>query len=141
MNTVKRNTITFPSLLDEFFKPDWMGGIQGIRSSIPAVNIKETDVNFIVELAAPGLNKSDFSIEIENKSLSVSCELKANQEQVNERYTRREFSYTSFKRTFSLPEIINEDTIEANYENGVLLITLPKKIEAVTKTKKMIEIL
>lgn len=142
MTLVKRNAVSFPSVFDEFFKPDWMGGMQNFGANVPAVNIKETDTAFGIELAAPGKNKSDFNIEIDLNVLTISSESKTqSQETQNEgRYTRREFSYSSFKRSFTLPDSVNTDAIQANYENGVLHITLPKREEALPKPKRLIEI-
>ncbi|MFM2230502.1 MAG: hypothetical protein RL607_1760 [Bacteroidota bacterium] len=142
MTLVKRNAVNFPSVFDEFFKPDWMGGIQNFGANVPAVNIKETDTAFGIELAAPGKHKSDFTIEIDLNVLTISSETKAQNEssQSEGRYTRREFSYASFKRSFTLPESVNTEAIQANYENGVLQITLPKRDEALPKPKRLIEI-
>jgi HSP20 family protein len=141
MNLIKRNSnLIFPSLLDEIFKPDWNGGIQNFNSTIPAVNIKESETDFKLELFAPGLNKEDFNIEIDQKTLSISSEKQTEFEENKEQYSRKEFSFTSFKRTFNLPETVNFDAIEANYENGILNLTLPKKEEALPKPKRLIEI-
>ncbi len=140
MNLIKRNTVPFPSIIDELLKPDWLGGIQ--NNSVPAVNIKETDDSFGIELAAPGKVKEDFNIEIDHNVLTISSEEKTEKEEKDNqgRYTRREFSYTSFRRAFTLPESVNTDSINASYENGVLHVTLPKKVEALPKPKRLIEI-
>ncbi|MBC7640922.1 MAG: Hsp20/alpha crystallin family protein [Flavobacterium sp.] len=102
--------------------PDWNGGIQNFKASLPAVNIKETEIDFKLEFYAPGLKKEDFNIEIDQKILSVSSEKQLENEENNEKYSRKEFRFSSFKRSFILPETVNFDAIEANYENGVLLI-------------------
>lgn len=141
MNLIKRNSnLILPSLLDEIFKPDWNGGIQNFNTTIPAVNIKESEIDFKLELFAPGLKKEDFNIEIDQNTLSISSEKQTETEENNEKYSRKEFSFTSFKRTFNLPETVNFDAIEANYENGILNLRLPKKEEALPKPKRMIEI-
>ena len=141
MNLIKRNSnLIFPSLLDEIFKLDWNGGIQNFNSTIPAVNIKESETDFKLELFAPGLKKEDFNIEIDQQTLSISSEKQTEFEENKEQYSRKEFSFTSFKRTFNLPETVNFDAIEANYENGILNLTLPKKEEALPKPKRLIEI-
>lgn len=142
MNLIKRNPATFPSIIDEFLKPDWFGGFQNFGANVPAVNIKETEREFFVELAAPGKNKEDFNIEIDNNVLTISSESKNESEEKDAqgKYTRREFSYSSFKRAFTLPESVNESSIKAIYENGVLNITLPKHEEALPKPKRSIEI-
>lgn len=142
MNLVKRSTVPFPSIIDELFKPDWLGGIQNLNPNVPAVNIKETDFNFEIELAAPGKTKEDFNIEIDHNVMTISSEQKEEKERVEEdgRYTRKEFSYTSFRRSFTLPESVNTDSINATYENGLLQIKLPKREEALPKPKRLVEI-
>lgn len=141
MDLVKRNNnLTFPSLLDEIFRTDWNGGSQDFKNTFPAVNIKENDVNFTLEVCAPGFKKEDFKVEISQKTLSISCEKQFENEVNNEHYSRKEFSSTSFKRTFNLPETVNYDAIHANYENGVLTLSLPKREEALPKPKRLIEI-
>ena len=127
-------------MLDEIFKPDWNGGIQNFNTSVPAVNIKESETGFKLELFAPGLKKEDFNIEIDQRMLSISSEIQTETEEDNETYSRKEFSFTSFKRTFNLPETVNFDAIEANYENGILSLRLPKREEALPKPKRLIEI-
>ncbi|MEK8180888.1 Hsp20/alpha crystallin family protein [Flavobacterium buctense] len=143
MNLVKRNYNNFPSIIDEFLKPDWFGGFQNLQTNLPAVNIKETDTNYSLELAAPGKGKDDFVIEIDHNVLTISSEVKTENEQKDDhgRYTRREFNYSAFRRAFTLPETVNTEDINANYENGVLYITLPKKQEALPKPKRLIDIL
>jgi HSP20 family protein len=142
MNLIKRNTVPFPSIIDELLKPDWLGGMQNFNVNVPAVNIKETDTNFGIELAAPGKTKEDFNIEIDHNVLTISSEEKTEKEEKNTegKYTRREFSYSSFRRAFTLPESVNADSINATYENGVLHVTLPKREEALPKPKRLIEI-
>ncbi len=144
MNLVKRkNTDWFPAIFDEFFKPDWIGGMQNFGANVPAVNIKETETDFLIEFAAPGKKKEDFNIEVENDVLTISSENKTNHEEKDKegRYTRREFSYSSFKRSFTLPETVNEAKIKASYQDGVLKLELPKHEEALPKPKKLIKIL
>lgn len=141
MNLIKRNSnLILPSLLDEIFKPDWNGGIQNFNTTIPAVNIKESEVDFKLELFAPGLKKEDFNIEIDQRTLSISSEKQTEKEENNEKYSRKEFSFSSFKRTFNLPETVNFDAIDANYESGILHLRLPKREEALPKPKRTIEI-
>jgi HSP20 family protein len=141
MDLLKRNhNLTFPSLLDEIFRTDWNGGSQDYNNALPAVNIKENDVNFTLEVFAPGFKKEDFKVEISQKTLRISCEKEFENEVNNEHYSRKEFSSQSFKRTFNLPETVNFDAIQASYENGVLTLSLPKREEALPKPKKLIEI-
>lgn len=108
--------------------------------SLPKVNIKEVDDAYIVEMAVPGLKKSDFNIDIDNKTLSISAELEEKTEKEDDGYTRREFGYSSFKRTFTLPETVDDDKIEAKYNEGILFVTLPKREEAKQKPPRNIEI-
>ena len=101
--------------------------------SSPSVNVMEHDKHFSLQLAAPGLTKQDFNINIENDRLVISAEKKTEKEENTSRYTRREFSYGTFKRSFQLDDQINRDGITASYEDGVLNITLPKNEEAAKK--------
>ena len=140
MNLIKRNTVPFPSIIDELLKPDWLGGMQNFNANVPAVNIKETDASFGIELAAPGKTKEDFNIEIDHNVLTISSEEKAEKEETQGKYTRKEFNYSSFRRAFTLSETVNTDSINATYENGVLHVALPKKEEALPKPKRLIEI-
>jgi HSP20 family protein len=140
MNLIKRNTVPFPSIIDELLKPDWLGGIQNFNTNVPAVNIKETDTSFGIELAAPGKKKEDFNIEIDHNVLTISSEEKTEKEETDGKYTRKEFSYSSFRRAFTLPETVNTESINATYENGVLYVALPKREEALPKPKRFIEI-
>ena len=142
MNLVKRNNNNglFPSVMDELFK-DMLGGTQYPNRMVPPVNIRENDNNYSVELMAPGMKKEDFNIELDNELLTISAEIKSeNITQEEGKFTRREFSYSSFKRTFTLPETVKEEDIQAAYQDGILKITLPKKEEALPKPKRMIEI-
>ena len=92
----------------------------------PAVNVKETEEAFEVSLAAPGLNKEDFKLSVEDDRLSIRAEQEGKNEESNERYTRKEFSFQSFSRSFLLPENVNSNDISASYENGILKVQLPK---------------
>lgn len=143
MNLVKHRNSTpsiFPSLMDELFRPDWMGGIQNSGMTVPPVNIRETDMNYEVELSAPGKQKEDFNIEVDNGMLTISSEFKSENTSEEGKFTRREFQCSSFKRSFTLPETVNEDEINASYESGILKITLPKREEALPKPKRAIQI-
>lgn len=123
-------------LLDEFFNRS-IGDILGsdVVVNQPAVNILETATAFELEFAAPGFEKQDFSLNVENGHLTVNAKRENKQEASNERFTRREFRFDSFKRTFTIPETVNQDSISAVYQNGVLHVTLPKKEEATTNVK------
>ncbi len=142
MNTIKR-TNRLPFSFDELFQTDWLGGTtQGpkIGLNTPAVNIAETEHNFEIALAIPGLTRTDINIELDNDQLTVASVKKEEKEEVVKKYSRKEFSYASFKRVFNLPETIETTKIEASFENGILEITLPKKEEAKVQPKRLIEI-
>ncbi|WP_026915483.1 Hsp20/alpha crystallin family protein [Christiangramia portivictoriae] len=146
MSLIKRNeTGWLPSVIDDMFKNDWLGGTSNVNSigtSIPAVNIKETEDNFSVEVAAPGKTKEDFNIELDNDVLTISSDSKKEVEKTEDqgRFTRREFSYSNFRRAFSLPDSVDSSKISATYKNGVLEISLPKKEEAKVQAKRLIDI-
>jgi HSP20 family protein len=97
--------------------------------NVPSVNVTQSENGFNIELAAPGLNKEDFKINVEKDRLTVSSEKQHEEEVSEEKYTRREFNYSSFSRSFYLPKSIDREAIEASYENGVLKLSLPKKQE------------
>ena len=140
MSIVKRNNPFFPSLVNEFLGPDWFGGVDRLNTNLPAVNIKEKDNGFELELAVPGATKEDFKVEVDNDILTISSEAKTESDESNENYTRKEFSYTAFKRAFTLPETVDGSKIDAKYESGILTLTLPKKEEALPKPKRLISI-
>lgn len=146
MNLIRRNPENWlPTVFDDMLKNDWLGGTTGVNrlgTSIPAVNIQETEDEFKVEVAAPGKTKEDFQIELDNDLLTISSEDKREEESTEKKgnYTRREFSYTKFKRSFRLPETVDFGNIGAAYNNGVLELTLPKREEAKAQPKRMIEI-
>ena len=119
---------------DRFFDSNWL------RTTVPAVNVKEQDKNFEIELAAPGLSKKDFKVAAENGILTISSEKKEEQETKEKDYTRKEFSYSSFSRSFMLPENVNEEDIKASYEDGVLRLQIAKKVVSQQKAHKAIEV-
>ncbi|MAZ71754.1 MAG: hypothetical protein CMC70_01275 [Flavobacteriaceae bacterium] len=131
---------SFSSFFDDYLPRDYGNG--NIRSSSqPAVNISEDDENFEVEVAAPGLKKEDFNINLENNMLTITGERKEeSEEKEDKKVTRREFSYSSFTRSFSLPESVEANDINATYTDGVLKLTLPKKEENKKRPPKQIEI-
>lgn len=147
MSIIKRNEF-FPglNLFDDLFTRDLLNwGVNNSSSTnttIPLVNIKENNENFEVEMAAPGMNKEDFKVELDGNVLTITSEKRDEQEvKEGERYSRCEFSYQSFQRSFQLPkEVVDADKIEAKYENGVLRLVVPKKEEAKPKPPKMIQI-
>lgn len=109
-------------------------------SSLPAVNIKESNDAFTVEVAAPGMTKEDFKLSINNNVLVISSEKENEREETEGKYTRKEFSYASFQRTFTLPQSVDQEKVQATYKDGVLLITVPKREEAKVKPLRKIEI-
>jgi HSP20 family protein len=129
-----RTERVFPSIFEDFMKPwnQWLDNsdVLGRVLSVPAVNVHEDKDNFILSVAAPGLKKSDFNIDVDGNLLTISSEKEENKEEKDARYTRKEYNYSSFSRTFTIPEEVKQDKIEAEYENGVLKVTLPKKEEA-----------
>jgi len=141
MNLIRKQTPFFPSLIDDFIGSDWNLKVPSFSSTMPAVNIKELDSQFEIELAVPGKKKDDFEIEVENGILSISSSQEEEQ-QVNEngKFTRREFSYTSFRRSFTLPDSVDPTKIDARYADGVLQVLLPKHKEAQPQPKKLIKI-
>lgn len=141
MNTVKRTFGNgYPVVMDQFFK-DILGGTQYTQKAVPPVNIKETEQSFIIDLIAPGLKKEEFAIEVDKKLLTISHKVATeNKEEGTTKYTRKEFTPASFKRSFTLPENVNEADINAVYHDGILAITLPKKEEAQQETRRVIEI-
>jgi HSP20 family protein len=147
MTLIKRSNSLFPSVpsfFDDFFTRDvfdWSNANSAYGSSLPAVNIKEDENIFEVEVAVPGLKKDDFKIELENDVLTISSQKEVEEEKVDDNYKRREFRYSSFKRTFSLPENkVDGDKVKAKYVDGVLHITLPKREEAKPKPIRTIQI-
>ena len=134
-----------PSLIDRFFENDmfdWSNrNYSNTNTSLPAVNIKEDRASFEVDVSAPGFEKGDFKIELNNNLLTISSEKKVENETTEgQQFTRREFSYQSFCRSFTLPEEVEGEKISAKYENGILSVNIPKKEEAKTKPVKQIEI-
>lgn len=131
-----------PNSRDEFFGRDLLQDFFATPSSynMPAVNISENKDGFKIDVAAPGLSKEDFKIDLHNNILTLSSEKEEKNEENNEKFTRREFSYSSFKRTFSLPDMIESDKINATYNNGILMIEIPKREEAKEKPARQITI-
>lgn len=146
MTLVKRNSNTlFPSLFDNFFSRDLMdwnnSNFSNTNTTLPAVNIHENDQEFTIEVAAPGMKKNDFNINLDNNQLCISSEIKNETEKKEGNYSRKEFSYQSFRRSFQLPvSLIDGDKISAQYNEGILRIRLPKKEEAKPKPSRMISI-
>ena len=140
MSIITRNNVIFPSFVNELLRPDWFGGIDNFQGTLPPVNVKENEKDFELELAVPGRKKEDFNVEIDNGVMTISAEQKSENTVSDENYTRKEFGYSSFKKSFTLPKTVNTEQINASYEDGVIKFVLPKKEEALPKPKRMIEI-
>ncbi|MCF8379170.1 MAG: Hsp20/alpha crystallin family protein [Bacteroidales bacterium] len=112
----------------------------GADYTIPAVNIKENENAYTIEVAAPGLNKEDITIKTEKDVLTISSENEKSNESNDEHFTRKEFSFKSFSRSFSIPESVDQEKINAKHKNGVLFVELPKMEEAKVKESRMIKI-
>ena len=110
------------------------------KTHLPSVNIKENEDSFVLELATPGRKKEDLKIEVNNDILSIASEVKQEKEETKENFSRREFSFQSFKRSFTLPDTVSSDKIKASYEDGILTLAIPKKEEAKPKAKVEIAI-
>lgn len=154
MKTLVKTNGLFPTveskLVNNFFDDfitkdlfDWTDrNFAALGSNLPSVNLKETDTKIEVELAAPGMKREDFKVEIDNDILMISSEKEEKKEEVSkkENYIRKEFNYQSFSRTFSLPDTIDENKIEANYKDGILHVVIGKKEGAKKRTLKSIPI-
>jgi HSP20 family protein len=137
--------VTFPLLprfFDDFWTRDWFAPAEteNLRPTVPFVNILERKDDFIVEMAAPGFNKKDFNVELNGRLLTIWVDREENAETVEGRYERREFNYLRFRRTFTLPETIKENEINAAYKNGILRIALPKLEPAAVEPHRTIAI-
>ncbi|WP_439584437.1 Hsp20/alpha crystallin family protein [Dyadobacter bucti] len=142
MSTLVKTHFANPSYLNGFFGKDLFHEFNtpAFSGSVPAVNVVESTEVFRIELAAPGLQKSDFKLNLEKNQLTISAQKEQKNEENNEKYTRKEFKYTSFQRTFTLPNSVDGDKIEANYAEGILYVALPKREEAKEKPAREIEI-
>lgn len=148
MSLIKRNRETFPSfpaLFDDFFSRELFNwdnsNYSATKTTVPSVNIKENADSFEVEMAAPGMQKQDFKITLDGNNLSISSQKQQEDNKQEEGYSRREFSYQSFQRSFILPkDVVNEEGIAARYENGLLQLTIPKKETAKLKAPRQIEV-
>lgn len=141
----RRTAPSFVNVLDTFFNDDFLKKIdEGLtvwNGSTPAVNVKEDADAFNLEMAAPGYEKGDFNIVVEEEVLTISTTVKEAQEaKEGEKYTRKEFNYGTFKRTFNLPDTVDSTKIGANYTNGILSVSIPKKEEAKPQPARTIEI-
>jgi HSP20 family protein len=136
---------TFPSFFNRFFEGDLMdwnsSNFAGSNMTMPAVNIRENKNEFLIDVAAPGMTREHFRVNYDNGRLTISSEKKEEKQEKEEKFNRKEFSYMSFQRTFTIPEnLVSGDKIQAKYENGILHITLPKKEEVKPKPAREIKI-
>jgi HSP20 family protein len=135
----------FPALFDNFFKPwnelfDYDNNFGGRLARIPSVNITENKDEYNVSLAVPGMKKDDFKIDVDGNMLTISCEKDETKDEKDKKYTRKEYSYYSFSRTFTLPDEVNREKIDARYEDGLLKISLPRKEEVKKFAAKQIAV-
>lgn len=131
---VKSGSSALPSVFDDFFKPwnEWFtkgDNFFGRSLTVPSVNITEDSGGYDVSLAAPGLKREDFNIDLSGNILTISSEKEENKEEKEKKFTRKEYNYASFSRSFTLPDDVNKDKIEAKYEDGVLHLSLPTREE------------
>ncbi len=145
MKLARRHESYFPSVSDRFFNNELMdwdhSNFSSTNTSLPAVNVRETPDDFIIEMAAPGMKKEDFKISLQNNTLSISSEKEIKKEQNDDKYTRKEFSYQSFQRSFAIPgNTVDAEKIEANYKNGILNVILPKREEVKPQPEREIKI-
>lgn len=146
MSIIKRKNSNnlFPSFLDDVLGNDLLNpsaDFGNVGFNVPAANIQEQEDKFVLELAAPGKSKKDFNIELDNDVLTISSEHEDKKEDKDgENFTRKEYSYESFTRSFTIPESVESNKIKANYQNGILKLDLPKREEAKTQPKRMIDI-
>jgi HSP20 family protein len=135
-----------PSLLDDVLGRNWldstmMSNWRTPSSTLPAVNVRESDDELLIEVAVPGMKRKDFSVELDENVLTISSHREDRHEENHDNYTRREFSYQSFRRSFTLPKnAVSGDGIKAKYVDGILRISIPKTEDAKTKPAKQIAV-
>lgn len=140
MNSIiRRNPDLFGGFMDNFWNDsNWLKPEYGTKFSVPAVNIKNSENEFEIELAAPGLKKEDFNIEVEENVLKLSVNKSAENLEEKENYTRKEFSYFNFQRSFALPkDLVDVENVQATYADGILKVLLPKQKELKESVKKI----
>jgi HSP20 family protein len=129
-----------PFYMSNFFDEDFFPVLNNKNNSTPAVNIREDEKNYVLDLAIPGIDKKDLKIDVNEDVLTISSEQKNESEENGNGYKRKEFSYSAFSRSFYIPENVNKDKIEANYKDGVLTMSLPKQDEDKSKLTRKIEV-
>jgi len=129
-----------PFYMPNFFDDDFLPTLSSRTSSMPAVNIKEDEKNYILDLAIPGMDKKDLKIDINEDVLTISSESKDEMSEERDGYKKKEFNYSSFCRSFYIPDNVNRDKIEANYKDGILTVSLPKMEEEKRNLSRQIAI-
>jgi HSP20 family protein len=129
-----------PFYMPNFFDGDFFPGLSNGTSSAPSVNISENDKNYVLDFAIPGIDKKNLNIEMNEGVLTISSEVKNESEESKNGYKRKEFSYSSFSRSFYIPEDVNTEKIEASYKDGILSVALPKQEDGKSKITRKIEI-
>jgi len=141
---LSRQREAVPSMFNDFFRPwnEWFdnGGFMGRTLSMPAVNISEAKDSYLVSLAVPGMKKDDFKVDVEGNMLTISSEKSETKEANEEKYTRKEYNYSSFSRSFTIPDDVEIEKIDARYQDGELKLTLPRKEEAKKSSAKKISV-
>jgi HSP20 family protein len=142
MNLIRRKSPVYPGIWNSFLDSDLFDTSPATfnSDSLPAVNVKETKDAFVLELAAPGMKKEDFKIEIENEVLTIYSKQERKEVEEKENYSRREFHYASFERSFTLPKSVDGQLIRATYQNGLLEVNLPKREEEKLKAPRMVKV-
>ena len=145
MTLAKRSDNFLPSFFDRFFNSDLMDwnltNFSSTNTTLPAVNVKETDDDYFIEVAAPGMQKKDFKVNFQNNVLTISSEKEEEKNEKDDSYTRREFCYQSFQRSFRVPgHDVDSDKISASYADGILIVKLPKREEIKPKPAREIKI-
>lgn len=139
LTTTPRGSLFRPMLrdffdFDNFFNKDFNGDWKAL---MPAANVQENDKQYVLEVVVPGFSKEDLNVNVENDMITISAEMKSEQEKAEKDYTRREYKFQSFSRSFQIPENVKDDAIQANYADGVLRLVLPKTEAPVTVSKKI----
>jgi HSP20 family protein len=137
--TISRRSFR-PFYMPDIFDDDFFPAVTGSNNSMPAVNIRENEKSYVIDLAIPGMDKKDLKIDINEDVLTISSETKSENEDSRDGYKRKEFSYSSFSRSFSIPENVEREKIEANYKDGILSVALPKQKEEKNKITREIKI-
>jgi HSP20 family protein len=139
LSTITRRSFR-PFYMPNFFDGDFFPGLSNGTSSAPSVNISENDKNYVLDFAIPGIDKKNLNIEMNEGVLTISSEVKNESEESKNEYRRKEYSYSSFSRSFYIPEDVNTEKIEASYKDGILSVALPKQEDGKNKITRKIEI-